>query len=182
VTVNLHQPRLVIPDNLNTRKEIRDFVVMTFLEELAGDETRTERYEYFVEECVSRNIYIARQTNLNKGMDFRVMFKDIYFQGANRRTRNPSHEHIFHELLMKKNSDPNVYNTNIIPAIHNIYNCVPSTHIQPFLRTINVNVGLLTIEETCLALKWLFIEQDITYWGYSGRAKLFNALVNQGLA
>lgn len=180
--VNLHRPRLVLPDNLITRKEIRDFVVMTFLKELPGDLTRTERYEYTVEQCAYRNIYIARQTSLNKGMDFRVKFDDIYFQGISRRTRNPSHEHIFNELLLKQISDPNLYKTNVIPIIHNIYNCLPSTQIQSNLRTIIINEGLLTIEETCLALKWLFIEQDITYWGYSGRATLFHALVQRGLA
>ena len=32
-----------------------------------------------------------------------------------------------------------------------------------------------------LAIKWLFIEQDITYWNWSGRNMLYNHLIEMGL-
>jgi len=32
-----------------------------------------------------------------------------------------------------------------------------------------------------LAIKWLFIEQDVTYWNWSGRVMLMNGLVDKGL-
>lgn len=32
-----------------------------------------------------------------------------------------------------------------------------------------------------LAIKWLFIEQDITYWNWSGRNMLYNQLIEMGL-
>ena len=33
-----------------------------------------------------------------------------------------------------------------------------------------------------LAIRWLFIEQDITYWNTSERAMLMNHLMGEGLA
>lgn len=37
------------------------------------------------------------------------------------------------------------------------------------------------IEIILLALKWLFIEQDFTYWNNSGRFMLYDTLKNYGL-
>ena len=33
-----------------------------------------------------------------------------------------------------------------------------------------------------LAIRWLFVEQDITYWNTSGRSMLMNCLLGEGLA
>lgn len=51
------------------------------------------------------------------------------------------------------------------------------------LKNIDINIpaGLLSCEEACLAIKWLWIEQDVTYWNFSGRAMLYQSLKEQGL-
>ena len=37
------------------------------------------------------------------------------------------------------------------------------------------------LEIVLLAIRWLFIEQDITYWNFSGRSMLMNGLLGDGL-
>lgn len=172
----LHTKRLDLPSGLD-RAEIRRFVINVFLDELPGDINESQRYEYIVEECKNRDIIIARQTQLNKGMDFRIQFRDIYFQGRTRRTRSPSHQHIVEDLIEKKNYDEAAY-ALLAEKIISIYNCENDSQITEDLRSLDLPVGYLLPEEVCLTLKWLFIEQDITYWGYSGRAKLYNYLVS----
>ena len=34
------------------------------------------------------------------------------------------------------------------------------------------------VDMICKCIKWLFIEQDITYWNWSGRNMLYNGIKN----
>ena len=46
------------------------------------------------------------------------------------------------------------------------------------------NFTILTgieIEGILKLVKWLFLEQDVTYWNYSGRAMLYQSLKGNGL-
>ena len=176
MTVNIE--KLTLPVGLD-REGIRRYVIERFLDEKPGTSEEQERYQYIVEECESRQIWILRQAWLNKGMDFKVHFKDVYFPGK-RRTRNPSHSHIVDELQIKKDYDITSYEL-LAEKIRAVYSCEEYVNINNELRNINLPVGLLTPEEVCLALKWLFIEQDITYWGGSGRAMLYQYLSEKGL-
>lgn len=45
------------------------------------------------------------------------------------------------------------------------------------LRTLTFQTGY-TAELLVKVIKWFFIEQDVTYWNYSGRAKLLHAIQN----
>ena len=176
--MTLHIKRVVLPTGLD-RAGIRRFVVETFLDEMPGNDLEKEVYQYIVEECENNEIRILRQAWLNKGMDFKVNFEHIYFPGK-RRTRNPSHQHIVDELIIKKNYDENAYKV-LAEKIKKVYACEKYEGINESLRKIELPVGLLTPEEICLALKWLFIEQDITYWGGSGRSMLYNYLKENDL-
>ena len=55
--------------------------------------------------------------------------------------------------------------------IDEIYFC-NEINIQNFKDTIN-NIQIETILKL---IKWLFIEQDITYWNFSGRNMLYKGL------
>lgn len=177
--MTIHTERLELPLGLD-REKIRRFVIERFLEELPGTGTEelASKYIYIVEECESRPLKIARQANLNKGMDFKIQFDDVFFQGKKRRTRAPSHTHIFNELIQKRQNYANSY-VNLVEAIKSIYLCQDIDNMQ--LRAIQMSEGLLTAEELVLTIKWMFIEQDITYWGYSGRGMLYHGLCEQGL-
>ena len=39
----------------------------------------------------------------------------------------------------------------------------------------------IEIEGILKIVKWLFLEQDVTYWNYSGRAMLYQSLKDNGL-
>lgn len=170
--------RLQLPEGLD-RGGIRRFVISRFLHELPGSHKEQQRYKYIVEECENRKIWILRQAWLNKGMDFKVHFEDVYFPGK-RRTKNPSHNHIIEDLELKKKYNQNTYEL-LAERIRRIYLCDEYENINDDLREIELPVGFLTAEEVCLTLKWLFIEQDITYWGGSGRYMLYNHLKEKGL-
>ena len=62
-------------------------------------------------------------------------------------------------------------------AIEQIYYCKDPSNITLQNLTNNV-IGTIKIETILKTIKWLFIEQDITYWSFSGRAMLFNGLQN----
>lgn len=170
--------RLELPKGLD-RAEIRRYVVECFLDEKPGTADNPEKYKYIVEECENRNIMILRQTWLNKGMDFKVNFEDLYFPGK-RRTRNPSHQHIFSDLEEKRNYDEVEYK-KLTDCLTKVYDCEDDELLVQQLRSIDLPVGLLTPEEVCMTLKWLFIEQDITYWGNSGRHMLYQGLKDKNL-
>ena len=171
-----------------TRESIRQELTNLFLQERSGldldsDGTRPT-YKYIVENLHPYDIYLRRPANLNKGFDFIVNVETMYFKiDDGRRHRNPSHRDVVNILTSYKALNNGVY-TNIQSLISSIYQCE------------NVNIGNLTanyppftnydgekipIAVILCCIKWLFIEQDMTYWNYSGRNMLFSHLQNNGL-
>lgn len=175
----VHTERLILPIGLD-RAGIRRFVIETFLDELPGSIEEKQIYTYIVEDCENNKIRLLRRAWLNKGMDFKVNFENILFPGRKKRTRTPSHDHIINDLKLKKEHDETTYEL-LAEKIRRIYSSEEYEGINSALREINLPVGLLTPEEVCLTLKWLFIEQDITYWCDSGRGMLYTHLENNGL-
>jgi hypothetical protein len=89
----------------------------------------------------------------------------------------PSHSNIFTDLSLKKLSDPSMY-TKVSNIIQRIYNC---EDISPS-KFKNLQFGMgYPVDGILMSIKWLFIEQDVTYWNWSGRAMLFNGLLEKGL-
>ena len=170
---------LTLPDNLN-RREIRRYVVDCFLDEEPGHGKKelTTKYIYEVEKCLNRNVFISRPANLNKGMDFTVHVEDIRFRPKYAFKDRPKHEDIFQDLIAKKQKNESVYK-QLAKLLKRIYLCEVVSIEE--LRSLTIDAGVLTCEETCLAIKWLFIEQDITYWNWSGRAMFYNGLLTKGL-
>lgn len=175
----VHTERLILPVGLD-RAGIRRFVVETFLNELPGSVDEKQIYTYIVEDCKDNEIRLLRRAWLNKGMDFKVNFENIYFPGKSKRTRTPSHQHIVDDLILKKAYDATAYEL-LAEKIRRVYSSIEYEGINSALRDIYLPVGLLTPEEVCLTLKWLFVEQDITYWCDSGRNMLYTHLENNNL-
>ena len=63
----------------------------------------------------------------------------------------------------------------LLNAINQIYICEDDDRILNWLKAkeINFSVGE-NIEVLLKIIKWMFIEQDIRYWNFSGRLKLKN--------
>lgn len=81
-------------------------------------------------------------------------------------------------LLSLKKENINDFNL-MMKAIEEIYNCKDSIDILNLNSYKSLNdkrIDGLEYETILKVIKWLFIEQDITYWSFSGRSMLYNYL------
>ena len=159
----------------------RQSLISSFLNEQAGDGRgeKASRYQYNVESFGEYGVFLKRPTQLNKGFDFTVNLKGLYFK-KNRRYSNPSHNDIFNALESCRKECPDEYD-NVKNAIICIYECkdIDISNISAYF--IDHEEKRHPIQIILLAIKWLFMEQDCAYWNYSGRRMLFEGLVNFGL-
>ena len=161
-----------------TRAQMRDQVIHQFLLEQPGTGKGDLRsaYIYNVEQFPSGgHILLKRPASLNKGMDFTVHVDSFKFRPKGF-VDMPSHPNVIDDLLNKKKLDPITYQA-ISSLINYIYNCANITPTQ--CAGINI-AGLaatnLSIPQVLMCIKWLFIEQDVTYWSWSCRKMLYDAL------
>jgi hypothetical protein len=158
-----------------TRAEIRNFVISSFIAEAPGTGTGDLRsiYNYYVESLSDGNrIYLRRPAPLNKGVDFEVHVENTNF-GISRRTTRPSHDSILADLRNKYDENHSEYE-NVRILIERLYLCEPINN-EEYLA-LHFNSGH-PIELILKSIKWLFIEQDVTYWNWSGRAMLYSGLI-----
>ncbi|MEW5896985.1 MAG: hypothetical protein AB1668_04795 [Nanoarchaeota archaeon] len=159
---------------LNSREELRKKAVDKFLSERGGywkdGVKHVTRYKYFVERLKDgRRVYLLRPTYLNKGIDFQVWVEQMNHDGDKR----PSHKDIFNDIETKKKENPKQI-PKLKEAIEKVWNCEePDKVVKEY--NLNFSEGF-TIELLLKILKWLFIEQDITYWNYDGRGMLKMAI------
>ncbi len=163
----------------NTREFFRNQVIVEFLKETpgTGSGNLASKYEYNVEPTASgHDIFLQRPAQLNKGMDFTIRIRNWTFSN-NRIKDAPRHDDIINDLIDKKNNNPIEYQ-KVAQIINMLYLCqqVPTN----LYTNISFNIGL-PIETTLKAIKWLFIEQDVTYWNWSGRAMFYEGLKGKGL-
>lgn len=156
------------------RDELMKKAVQTFISEKPGywkdGRKHVTRYNYFVERLVDgRRIYLKRPTFLNKGIDFQVWVEK--FDGE--KDGRPSHKDIFRDIDLKKSESPENI-TKLVTAIDRVWNCEEPDKVLKELD-FKYKSGFST-EMLLKILKWLFIEQDITYWNYDGRIMLRMAI------
>jgi len=176
-------------DNLEiSRKKIRDEIVDLFKIEKAGNGkgANSTKVIYCVEKTLNDEIvYLQRPAYLNKGFDFTVNVKNYKFKAPteknpNRLTHTPRHDSIFYLLDLIKNTN----NTDfilMIEAIEKIYYCEEPNLIlkeNKFKLLNNKYIDEIEYETILKVIKWLFIEQDITYWSFSGRKMFYDGLKN----
>ena len=161
-----------------TREEYRRKLINLFLDEEHGSLEDVNYYYYTVEKLSDGNeIYLKRPTALNKGVDFEVRVSNVQFRygkyGNVISTGNrPSHNDILNDLRLKMIESKESYN-KLFDLITKIYNCENVTN-EELLGLSFVNG--ISVEIILYVLKWLFIEQDITYWNRSGRAMLYSGI------
>lgn len=162
-------------DNTGTRNDIRMKLVNIFSQEKPGmgKGSDASRYTYYVETLSDGNrIYLRRPANLHYGFDFIVYVENTNFNPNGRMRKNPKHEDILNDLREKYIENPNHY-LLLFNAMEHIYNCQE-------VDFSNINNGLFStgypVDLILKSLKWLFIEQDIRYWNYSGRDMLWKEI------
>lgn len=178
----------------NKRADIRKELVDLFLQEESGLEFREndlivdpKKYKYNVESVSDSDnqytIYLQRPAPLNKGFDFIVKVEGFYFKTDGNRHRNPSHEDILHILTRYKNKNEEYYSyiNDLILKTFYCENINFTTQTQQMPKFINFDGEEIPVAVILYCIKWLFIEQDIIYWNYSGRCMLFNSLKDNNL-
>lgn len=151
----------------SSRKIIRDNIVDLFKSEPAGKGTGalSSKTIYCVEKVDNEIIFLKRPATLNNGFDFEIHTKVAQFGG--RIKNRPRHQDIFDSLIKLKTNNITTFN-NVQDVIDEIYIC-DETNINIFSYDIIIILKLI---------KWLFIEQDVTYWSFSGREMLYKGLKN----
>ena len=154
------------------RRGVRHEVVSTWLEEEPGTPTQRHRYQYFVERLSDASrIYLCRPARLNKGMDF-VIKCEGFVNYKNGKPKPPGHKHLLAEIRDVVVSETE-HRPELKHAIESVWACESPdsvlAELPPTLKT-------LRIERILKVAKWMFIEQDLTYWTESGRWKLRQAI------
>lgn len=155
--------------NFKTREQARKTLIQSFLNEKAGTGRKelASRHLYFVETLKDgRRIYLKRPASLNKGFDFEIWVKN-WAQGRDGR---PSHKLILRDLRRKCKKNSRKY-ISLKRAIDGVYRCQEPDKLVHKFRRLRFKTGI-GVELLLKVLKWMFIEQDMTYWNWSGRAML----------
>ncbi len=155
--------------NQGTRNEVR----MRVVEKLAQEEPGTgkgdeaSKYIYYVEKLNDGNrVYLQRPANLHNGFDFLVCVENINYAEPGKRQRNyPKHDDLGCDLLLKRQENLEMYK-KLYSLLRDVYDCKDVSDMD--MKDIEFKNGL-PVDHIIKAIKWLFIEQDIRYWNYSGR-------------
>jgi hypothetical protein len=155
----------------NNRIAFRKELINLFLNEESGNGKGelASRYKYVVKTVGENTIYLRRPAQFNNGFDFTLNVSGKNFNPNGRATTRPTHGYIIEDLRLKKGVNEDLYNELRI-QIDRIYNCQKPTRL-----TFDFRVGLHS-EILLECIKWLFAEQDVTYWNYSGRAMFYNEI------
>lgn len=155
----------------NNRSELRKEIINIFLKESpgTGKGELTSRYNYIVKKKGEQEVYLKRPAQFNNGFDFTLNVSNTNFNPGGRATTRPTHGNIIDDLVQKKEVNTKLYD-ELKEQIDKIYNCQNPNKVE-------FDFGIGIDSEILLeCIKWLFVEQDVTYWNYSGRAMFYSAI------
>ena len=142
---------------------LRTGVVLTF----SINEKRDEQYiSYVVDELQDGSpVFLIRPAWLNKGYDFKVCVEG-WDESAN---SAPSHSEVYSDLYWKRENSGESSFQALCEAVVDIHDgSSPGSVLETYGGDFDFSVGR-TPEALLKPLPWLFIEQDIRYWNYTGR-------------
>ncbi|MDD5038078.1 MAG: hypothetical protein PHN78_02015 [Dehalococcoidales bacterium] len=164
-----------------TRHEIVQKVVNTFINTEHEQRGRGVKFWYPVEQLPSSleilpkgaRLFVFRPGGLQKwNFDFKVNVTPELGLGKG------THDAIASDLKNKKQENPQEFE-KLIEAMKEIYSGSENDVDQVLTKYPDLRVSFQTgaqIEVLLKVLKWMFIMEDIVYWNYDGRAKLYNFL------
>lgn len=162
------------------RCDIRSKVVNEFLKENSGSSEETSKYEYNVETYKNYRIVLKRPGVLKKGFDFSVNTRGIYYK-KKKRYESPTFDDVITALKYVKKNYKDRYDF-VRKEINNIF------EVENYELKNVENIMFLDYENNqhpiaviLLAIKWLFIAEDISYWNWSGRNKFMDYLRTEKL-
>lgn len=142
---------------------LRVGVVLTF----SINENRDEQYvSYIIDELQDGSpVFLIRPAWLNKGYDFKLCVEG-WDESAN---PAPSHSEVYSDLYWKRENDDEGSFQSLCEAVLDIHEGTsPSSVLEKYGGDFDFSVGR-TPEALLKPLPWLFIEQDIRFWNYTGR-------------
>ena len=158
------------------RNNLRKIVIDSFIKEKAGYGTGidTSKYKYVVETLSSGDkVYLTRPAVLSKGFDFVIHVENRVFMNGK---DNPKHEDITKDLKQKKQSNRQAY-AKLLNAIEDVFACKDPDEVYPnYENDFRVFKQGILPEVILKVVKWLFIEQDIRFWNWSGRVMFMNGI------
>lgn len=180
--------RFTIPLALEgDRARLRRDLASVFLEELPGTTKESYYYSYIVGTGVDGTVVeIVRPTWLNKGFDFAISVPTCSFCSPKGRwSTRPSHNHLCSILDALRRTYPDRF-PHVQDGIRQAYRCEDLERSCFQVADMQVEGldgirGRIAGDIAVIVVRWMFIEQDITYWTHSGRAKLFGKLTDEGL-
>jgi hypothetical protein len=92
-----------------------------------------------------------------------------------------SHKEMMSDLKNKKIENAQQFN-NLISALTEIYNCSETDVDKVLEKYSGLQASFQTgakVEVFLKVIKWMFIMEDIVYWNYKGRTKLYEALIEE---
>lgn len=157
-----------------TRHEIVQKVVNTFINTEHEQRGRGVKFWYPVEQLPKDNrLFIFRPGGLQKwNFDFKVNVTPEL--GLEKGT----HDDVATDLRNKKQENPQQFK-KLIEVLGEIYGGSENDVDQVLTKYPDLQASFQTgaqIEVLLKILKWMFIMEDIVYWNYDGRAKLYNFL------
>jgi hypothetical protein len=179
------------------RKRLRDELIEYFKNESPGTGTqrKSSRWVYCVADTLNQKnvIYLQRPASLNKGFDFTVNTSNIDFFAPTklkpiRTTKTPRHDSLYLPLNYLKLNLPERFSI-LREAIEQTFLCNDTIQMEmehneifteEFIYSPTNSISLCIDCKTILhTIKWLFMEQDITYWSFTGRYMYYGSLVER---
>jgi len=156
-----------------TRHKIVQKVVNTFISTEYLDRGKGIQFWYPVENLSDgKQLFIKRPGGLQKwNFDFKVNIVLEFGLGKG------THAEVFKDFQNKKAENPLKY-PELIKALTEVYNC--NNDVDQVLQSIPVLESSFStgakVDILLKVIKWMFIMEDIVYWNYKGRNKLYNYL------
>src|SRR3989338_5248680 len=159
------------------REKIRERILNTWMQEAPG----TGQYRYDVEKCRDGSmVYLLRPANLNKGCDF-VIVSENYLTFQNGKDKPPKHNDVF-DLILSAVGNNGEKGAAFYDAAHEVYGCTSPDEVLKKYAVLRDDPGC-KFERALKLLRWMWIEQDITYWTGQGRGMLwegFDSMMDRG--
>lgn len=178
-------PTKIMEYRLSTtnRQGIRVEIASLFAKEDPGTGTGdlASRYIYTVEKFSGCSIQISRPGTRKKSFDFSVIIPEVVFKTEGKKNRHhvPSFSDVI-SALKPYQSDP-ILIARIKRLMKEAYDCETLDPINDLPNTKDIDGKEYNIGILILASKWLFIEEDINYWNWSGRYMFHELLFKEGL-
>ena len=159
--------------SVKDRNFLRKLVFTIFSEEEpgTGGGKKASRYRYVAEETPAGKVVLIRPAHLKKGFDFVIHLEGWRFKSGK---SNPKHEDIAVELKKKLSK---LKKEELIQALEWVFKGEEPEEIISKLSIQDAPAKReLPLISILKVLKWMFIEQDIRDWNYSGRKMLMDYL------